>query len=106
MIGNIDEASKEVIQAEKAQEQKEIEAKKLKKKKKKMRGRSKTSKETRLKESVYDQKTREKIKAMVDNKIKIRKAEKEKTKREMSLLENLNELVDADPNYLVKKIKK
>lgn len=95
-----------MIQAEKEEEKKELEAKKLKKKKKKMRGRSKTSKETKLKESVHDQKTREKIKAMVDNRIKLRKAEKEKTKRELSLLDNLNEIVDADPNYLIKKIKK
>ena len=71
-----------------------------------MRGRSKTSKETKTKESVYDQKTRERIKAKVDNRIKVRKAEKEKVKREMSLLDNLNELVDNEPAKLIKKIKK
>lgn len=95
-----------MILAEKKQEEEEAEQKKIKRKKKKMRGKSKTSKVTKNRESVYDQKTRDRVKANVDNRIKVRKAEKEKVKREMSLLEGLNELVDIDPGKLIKKIKK
>lgn len=103
-IGTIDEASKEVIAAEKEQEKLEQEAKKIKRRKKKMRGRSKASKETRVKESVYDEKTRNKIKAKIDSRIRVRRAEKEKVKRDLSILEHLDEIVDTAA--LSKKIKK
>lgn len=71
-----------------------------------MRGRGGIGNEMKIKESVYDEKTREKLRGISYSKIKLKKAEKIKMKKELDILENLNEMTDLRPDKIVKKIKK
>jgi len=108
IIGTIDQASKEVIESERTAEKEEAERKKDKNKKKheKQRGRSSTGNERKQKASIYDDKTRDKIKEIVNSKLKIRRLEKEKLKTETNLLQDGGLLAEFDPvDVLRKKIK-
>ena len=67
-----------------------------KKKKNKMRGRSSIGNVLKIKESVHDEKTRERLKDIANSKIKMKKAEKEKIKKEMELLDNFDDGIDIE----------
>lgn len=103
VIGNIDAASKEIIEAEKQIEEKENQEKIKKKKKNKMRGRSSIGNVLKIKESVHDEKTRERLKDIANSKIKMKKVEKEKIKKEMELLDNFDDGIDIETIKLTKK---
>ena len=108
IIGTIDRASKEVIAAERKAEIDEAERNKLKNKKKrqKARGRSSTGAEKKQRESIWDEKSRAKIKEVLDSRLKLRKLEKEKFNTETKILKDDNLLIEFDPVQVLKKIKK
>lgn len=61
-----------------------------------MRGRSSIGNVLKIKESVHDEKTRERLKDIANSKIKMKKAEKEKIKKEMELLDNFDDGIDIE----------
>jgi hypothetical protein len=68
-----------------------------------MRGRSSIGNVLKIKESVHDEKTREKIKEMANSKIKLKKAEKEKVRNEIELLNNFDDGIDIETIKPTKK---
>ncbi len=108
IIGTVDKASREVKEAERKAEDEEAErrASLNKKRKLKMRGRSSTKEQFTQKESVYDDKTRSKIKAVLDNKLKMKRLEKKKAIEEQNMIQNEDLLEFFDPVDSLKRIKK
>jgi len=108
IIGTIDKASRDVKESERKAEEEEAErrASLNKKRKLKMRGRSSTKEQFSQKESVYDDKTRSKIKAVLDNKLKMKRLEKKKAIEEQKMIENEDLLEFFDPVDSIKRLKK
>lgn len=108
IIGTVDKASKEVLELEKKKEKELTEQNRLKnrKKREKTRGRSTSVNEVKKKESVHDEKTREKLREIVMNKIKVRKIEKQKLRQETDMLKDGGIFEGFDPLAAIKKIKK
>jgi len=108
IIGTMDKASKEVLDLEKKKEKEAAEANRLKNKKKreKTRGRSTSVNEVKKKESVHDEKTREKLREIVMNKIKVKKIEKQKIQQERDMLREGEIFEGFDPIASIKKVKK
>lgn len=72
-----------------------------------MRGRSSTKEQFGQKESVYDEKTRARIKELLNDKLKLKRLEKKRAIEERTLLENDELLKSFNPvDALKKKIKK
>ena len=70
-----------------------------------MRGRGTSAKEQHKKERVHDIKTRERIKEDSQKKFNLKRAEKEKVKREISQLDNLDDVLNFHPITALKKLK-
>lgn len=104
-MGQIDEASADVLAQESKLEAQEKEARSQKKKKAKMRGKLKGAKESKGKDRVHDSKTRELLRKSNISKLKVRKAEEEKLGKDF---ENLKELekIEFNPLKLLNKGKK
>ena len=106
VIGTMDKASKEVLNAEKKIEKEHAEQKRIQKDKKKTRGRSTSVNEVKKKDSVYDEKTREKLREVALNKTKLRRIEKQKLKSEQEMIKGGDIMEGFDPLATVKKVKK
>jgi hypothetical protein len=108
IIGTIDKASKEVIRAEQRAEDEEAERKREqnRKKREKTRGRSSTKELVIKKQGVHDEKTRDKLREIMNNRLKLKQIEKRKALEERQLIQD-DELLDSfDPVENLKKQKK
>jgi hypothetical protein len=109
IIGTIDKAAREVINAERKAEIEEEERKRSinRKRKLKSRGRSGTKEKYQNKESVHDEKTRARLREIMNNKLKMKQLEKRKLLAERELIQDGGLLDGFDPvQDLLKKVKK
>jgi len=71
-----------------------------------MRGRSSAKERAAQKESVYDDVTRNKIKEILNNKLKLKRLEKKKAIEERKMIENEDLFDDFNPADVLKKVKR